>query len=393
MRMYITLIYVLFCVVNTSPVYSQSCDRLGGVYVKYRELELLKNFRSPSQQELEAWPAIEATTCLSDATFEPKNIGAIAVICVGSNLLKLDENFVTNMTSLKRLFIAQCPIEEIKPGAFLNLPNLESIDLFDIPLKNISKSVFNIFPKLESIWFVNNNITSIEDQAFSNMPNLKEFVIRSNRLEYLRREWFTNTSNIEYFEVSKNLIGKILSEMFHGWKKLKTLDLSSNAISVIEGPMFSRSNALVMTTVSLHRNRLTSLPADIFPDYIFIKNLMISGNLLNYIPEELLRRIRVSHIATFGNPFNCHCSNKMKKILLERDVQIDDKSYVLVAECIDQKVPVCGFSANNNSSSTCDELVDKELTKRLISYMKKVGYDKVLSGKTDQQCAMFEYDN
>lgn len=354
-------------------VSAQSCDYAPRLSVNYYEFENSTD---------SVYVAISG--CVSDATFAPKKIYKFYIF--DGVLPFIGENFISNMENLNEIEIDNFQVQAIEPGAFKNLPRLTKIKINSNSIPIIRSGVFSDIPTLKILYLWGNKITTIEDHAFANLPSLKEISLARNGLEYVKREWFTNTSNIENFNMFKNAVRTIPAGMFHGWRKLLEVYLNSNAISKIEGPLFKDGAAFVLD-VGLHHNQLETVSLENFPESVFIARLSISANLLNFIPEDFLNKIRVTNLGIYGNPFTCPCLHKINKILWKKSVVVDNPNTTWVDYCKGNDIPIC--TQPKQPSQVCMETVDKELTLTYLKGLKSLQYDTVLD-KSGQQCAMFD---
>lgn len=164
---------------------------------------------------------------------------------------------------------------------------------------------------------------------------------------------------------------------------MTTINFNKNRISSIDDGTFDNISPEV-DFLSFHQNHLTSFNPNAISDSVSISVLQISANLLNYLPHELLDKVRVKLII-FGNPFKCDCFNEINKLCLQRGIQI----YVPTPYQFCVKSYVADCAATSWLPKACTPTVDKNVTFSVISYLKSMGYDR-LRDKFGLQCAMFD---
>lgn len=362
---------ILFSVVTISQIFSQTC-----VYIRNLDLRAIINERK--------YGDISVNGCISDETFKPYTVRTINLLCQESKIAVLENNFISNMQALTKFQVDRCNLSTIEPGAFSNLSNLLEISIQDNPLTHISAGVFHLVPSIRLLELFYNRIKTVEDRAFANLPNLEHISLELNRLDHMKVEWFTNTTNIKLFSIGHNFIRKIPQNMFHGWKDLNTIDFTNNRISSIEDETFDNSLSKLKFLI-FHQNRLTSFNPKAISNSLYIEFLTISANLLNYLPSEFLGSVRVNFLILFGNPFKCACLNTIYEICLIRNIQVILPD--VYKFCKSPDVPVCAVPSRFPKS--CTETVDKNVTLKMISRMKSIGYDGVRNNM-GHQCAIFD---
>lgn len=374
----VKLLLSLLFLIAIPHIFSQTC-----VHIRNVDIQIV----------LDGNKGIETTVndCISDETFEkpikfgPGRVQNINVQCVKSKIAVLERNFVSNMQSLTKLQVSSCNAWSIEAEAFSNLTNLEELVIRRNPLTHIPAGLFNLVPSIRILNLFFNLIDTIEDNAFANLPNLEEIVLDANRLEYIKREWFTNTSNIRVFSFNVNSIKSIPPDMFHGWRKLNRIDLVKNRISSIEDGTFHNISSSV-ESIGLHQNYLTTLNPNAFSYDIHIGHIIISANLINFLPSEFLYNIQLDNLTIWSNPLKCPCLKVIYEICLSRKIEVNP--FVYFPHCQMGNVPVCAVPSKI-PKTTCTESVDKNITSKVISYMKTIGYEK-LRDDLGHQCAMFD---
>lgn len=347
----------LFLFINIARVFSQSCDYVQNIPVKYARYTTSHDRR------------IVLSECISASSIKADHVTSIIIECGASKLPEIGPRFINNMPNLEKIRIKGCNTTKISRGMFADLPMLTRVVMEDNQLTHIPAYLFDNLPSLRLISFKRNNISCVEDDAFANLPNLQDIDLSKNNLNYMSRSWFTNTTSIKRFFIFENFIEEIPEGMFKGWKNINWFDLSSNSISVIHKEAFD-DVASTVDYLNLDLNYLKRIHLDDFPK-VFIRELSLSVNLLNYLSESFIYGIRVRHLNLCGNPFKCSCLDKVSNALSQLHVSITCKSFYH-KECNMNTVPVC-VSATG-AQDKCEESVEEEVTNKLINYIKTLGY-------------------
>ncbi|KAJ8981505.1 hypothetical protein NQ317_016502 [Molorchus minor] len=195
-------------------------------------------------------------------------------------------------------------------------------------------------PSLEILQLDNNEIYNIEDSSFSNLTKFKKIDLEQNRLEFWRPEWFENTLSLEF-------------------PKLKEIWFNYNEITMIQEDAFKEVRYLEYLGVA--HNRLTKIEAISFPNTLRISTLFINANYLNYMTDKVLQKLAAVKIVMDYNPWKCECLDHVCKETIYRTVLF-----------------------LKNSTGTCTDTVDDELTQRYIGLLRN------LSNPVDLTCAQLE---
>ncbi|KAG5881400.1 hypothetical protein JTB14_012016 [Gonioctena quinquepunctata] len=161
---------------------------------------------------------------------------------------------------------------------------------------------------------------------------------------------------------SYNTIGTIPKKAFGSLKKLKKINFEYNEISTIETGAFEGLNTLEL--VNLSHNRLKIINEDIFPNPISISRLEINANYLNFLSNELLRKLTVGTFLIDSNPWKCSCLDRIYYWMFTTNVTLG------IEYCLSDSFPVC--ASPTTYSQSCLENIDDDLTERYIDELKNL---------------------
>lgn len=310
--------------------------------------------------------------CLEPQTFD--NIPITYIFIKEQEVPSFGERTVENLEQLESFSVWGCknPLSDLEPGSFRNVPKLKRITIANCQLKEIQYGVFNEMSNVEVLRVNNNGIDVIEDKSFANLYSLREVHVDSNALEHWNREWFTNSTKIEVLDFQWNKIRTIPRRAFASMKKLRQAFFDDNEISRIHADAFKGITNLEY--LGLRNNNLKVINENVFPNTIRIRRLLVNANYLNFIPNELLRRLYVQEIRIDNNPWKCPCLDRILFWMFQTNGTV---SYT--PSCNGPNVPVCAFPTS--FSKTCLEYVDDKLTHTFIDSLRK------LSPPLDEYCA------
>ena len=179
------------------------------------------------------------------------------------DLTSLQEIDFRGLSSMRRLWLTNIPLNELPPRVFSGLSNLEVLELDGISLNALPQSVFHGMNDLESLSIEDNSLTALPEGIFHGLGNL------------------------ERLDMSGNSLGALSADTFQGLNKLETLDLNDNSLTTLPEGVFSELNNLGW--LSLTRNALTELPEGIFSDLNSLEILWLTSNNLLRLPPGVFR--------------------------------------------------------------------------------------------------------
>lgn len=215
--------------------------------------------------------------------------------------------------------------------------------------------------------FHNNKIDVIENEAFTNLTNLKRVYGGNNKLEYWNREWFGDSKALEIMDFQFNKIRTIPRKAFESLSELKQLYFDYNEIQTIQAEAFKGLRYL--NYLGLRNNRLKEIKEDIFPNKLTIRTLLISANYLNYVSNEVLKKISVKEILMDYNPWKCSCLDRIHYWIHTSNATLKKNENCYRG----MTVPVCAVP--KVYSQSCLEYVDEELTERYLSVLRNLPKD------------------
>nr|XP_023023788.1 slit homolog 3 protein-like [Leptinotarsa decemlineata] len=279
---------------------------------------------------------------------------------------KLGTDSVRNMGRLKLLSFLECDLETVQPDAFRNVPRLKQVQVSFCNLTKIQKGVFYPMNNLEILKLDHNQITIIEPETFANLSVLTRIYFDNNKLTEWRRDWFDESYiRLETMDFQRNKIRSIPPKAFANMKKLKQINFDYNEIDSIGSGAFEGLSDL--DHLRLKHNRLKIIKEDAFPTQIRIRNLIISANLLNFLPKKTYTKLSVEELLIDYNPWKCSCYDSLLQWMYATNVTL-----IKAKHCDMSSVPVCAFPQKQSRVQDCQEDIDEELTKRFIGILRNL---------------------
>ncbi|XP_050416513.2 toll-like receptor 7 [Patella vulgata] len=199
-----------------------------------------------------------------------------------------DINCLKRLTSLN---IDRNPLFVIKNNTFVDLPTLKTLSLSGI----------------RSVYF------TIESRAF-NSKSLTELDFSNQILDWSRvnMNLLTLCPNLEVLLLSGNSLATFNEADFYTFlsplKNLKDIDLDVTGLGYL--PRVISQNLTHLEKLHADRNEISSWPDDYFTSLTNLRELGLTGNLIQIIykksiSESLIARLEL--IGLEGNPFVCSC--------------------------------------------------------------------------------------
>lgn len=209
-----------------------------------------------------------------------------------------------------------------------------------------------------------NLLDQIANDAFANLTHLKKIYGSNNQLEYWNREWFSDSRALEIMDFQNNKIRLLPRRAFEAMPKLKQIYFDDNEIRTIQADAFK--GLTYLEYLGLRNNRLKEINENIFPNKLKVRTMLISANYLNYLENEVLKKVSVKEIELEFNPWKCSCLDRIYYWLYKTNATKRHSK-----ACFEGKsAPECAVP--KTYSHTCLEYVDDELTQRYIKVLKDI---------------------
>lgn len=230
--------------------------------------------------------------------------------------LELQRNFIRKVPStifkLNNLTILNLQCNELDklPRGFGRLNSLQLLDLSsnrfvhypevinsctNLLQVNLSYNKIHTLPasmnqltKLAKMNLSHNKLTSIKD--LPGMKNLRTLNLKHNRITTIK----TGAKNLQNLFLTDNRI----SDFDDNLPKLRTLEIQENPMTSISYKEFYPMN---MTSLSLSKAKLASVPQELFVKLLFLEKLDLSENNLTQLPSEISLLSKLVYLSVARN--------------------------------------------------------------------------------------------
>ena len=240
------------------------------------------------------------------------------LIMKNNKITDLKDNQFMSLSRLRLLYLGYNRIQNMEPTVFTGLLNLQSLCLKHNKITHLKLNQFMFLPKLRSVILNNNEIQNVEPGAFTIHSSLLQFInlnfnsitvlpddlfqgktltqlhrifLQNNNISMIPKCVFTSSllPNLKVIRLGGNNIQIITSTHDFSLPKLKALSLDRNNLTSIPADMFDSNNWTALSTLILKSNRLSYLPSNVFSStyLVNLKFICISGNSLTLLPDGL----------------------------------------------------------------------------------------------------------
>ncbi|XP_063914532.1 vasorin-like [Zophobas morio] len=165
-----------------------------------------------------------------------------------------------------------------------DIPNLNSLDLADVGLEEIKPGAFGNLPLLDTLFLNRNNLTLIKSGTFTDL-NVSYLDLSSNSIFLLQPRAFKNFK-AGHVSLDKNKLTEISSGVFEN-VTLRSLSLGDNHLYIIAPKALS---AIGLTTLSLFGNKLEEIDPEVF-DMQELVSLDLDDNSIKLLRPGDLRNL------------------------------------------------------------------------------------------------------
>lgn len=204
---------------------------------------------------------------------------------------------------------------------FKGLKKLEVVTISRSKVPAIGEHSFWGLRNLHTINISRNSITSLVAANFRGPEELQTLDLSRNSIESMPSAVFRYSRQLKTLNLAHNNLPELVPRVFFGLTSLSSLDMSHNPLGALPGMVFSdlpnlrelRCISCSLITFSeelidaltqlehldLSGNRLTEIPSMTGCNHL--ATLMLSGNLLTYVPENVISGIPVYGLSLSNN--------------------------------------------------------------------------------------------
>ncbi|XP_022172830.1 leucine-rich repeat-containing G-protein coupled receptor 5 [Myzus persicae] len=266
------------------------------------DVNFMQSCESPTQCRCDGHEATEVSCRNLGLTRIPDDIPVnITKLDVASNnITEIDEHVFNRLTLLEDLVLADNPIKEIHPRAFLNNIRLKRLSFQKCQLVRAPCETFQSFRQLSSLQLDQNHLTEIDDQCFDQLSQLRNLRLENNKLTKVPKQALSLVPTLEALNLGSNSIVDISNDSFSSLPNLVILLLKRNQIGFVDETAFESLTSLKI--LELDDNQLDTIPAAL-AKLTSLQELSLSGNNIKFVPDGILQRSQgLALLELKGNP-------------------------------------------------------------------------------------------
>lgn len=252
------------------------------------------------------------------------NVGLEELDLSTNDISALPDNGFTSLRSLQKMYLQENSIESMADRAFVGLVALQVLNASSNRLVALPPELFQSTRNLQEIYLDNNSISVLAPGLLEGLDQLLVVDLSYNELtsSWVNRDTFSGLIRLVVLNLGHNQISRIDTHVFQDLYSLQILNLEYNDIDTIaEGAFVTLSNlhALTLThnnlvtiepfyfaglyvvnQLFLDHNNITVIRLRAFENCTNLKDLGLSSNSLNRIPEAI-KLIKLLKSLDLGN--------------------------------------------------------------------------------------------
>lgn len=240
-----------------------------------------------------------------------KSLKGLKILDLSNNRIKtFFNNTFQYLRGLKVLNICKNNLAEITVNYFKHLEELHELHLCSNNIETISDYVFKTLKNLEHLSLYGNKIGNFMPKSLVGLAGLKLMDVHDNLLKTIPSHPFSVLNSLEELNIGNNSIVSLTSNQMGNLSKLKSLYVSHcSFLNGVENDTFSRLESLMYLEISFNTN-LTFLPSELFKPLKELRSLILKGNSLKTIKQDLVNWQSLQYLDVRDNPLHCNCSMK-----------------------------------------------------------------------------------
>ena len=284
-------------------------------------------------------------------------------------------------TSTKKLYLNGNKIKKVNTGDFKHLSNLTYLSINFNEIESLPKDISRFLPKLDTLHLTANRIKTISSHELKGYENLKTLNLDQNHIESMGDNTFSEMSNLKVLLLGQNRLTTINQHTFKGLSNLVKLQLSDNHIETLHEGAFQFSFQL--QELYLYVNKLTRVQKGLFVglhqlrivylsdnyineiekgafDNLVLETVYLNLNLLTSLPEQMFKGTTVSNnIFLLDNQFKCDChfanAVSQAKINVREIGDAADDRRLQFGDCKSpENLPISSVTLGSLNCTSCD---------------------------------------
>lgn len=238
------------------------------------------------------------------------------------------------LVGLKSLDLSHNKISHFPNDTFKYLRELKILNICNNKIKNLTKEIFAHLEELKELHLCSNDISVVKDNVFEKLRNVHHLSLFSNKIERFFSYSFNGLISLKLLDVHDNLLNEMPTQSLVLLTQLEELNIGMNSFFTLGSGAFENLLSLKKLYVS-HCVNLTHLSKNVFNElenllyleisfnpkiktldlHIFksltaLRRLVLRGNGLNSIEQDLLNLQSLQYLDLRDNSLVCNCSLK-----------------------------------------------------------------------------------
>lgn len=247
--------------------------------------------------------------------------------------------------------------------------NVQAIHIVHQTTKFLPRRVLDFYKNVNHYHVVDSGLETLVGEPLDRRIRYVHF--DDNRIRTIPREFFQNTVDMQLISIERNLLTILDAEMFRGMPALRWVSFAGNRIRTLPGTLFSAN--VNLECLSFENNGLTTVGGDLVKSLTKLKGVSFDGNTcinVAYWNEPSMR-------AELTTEFTTNCAGRCTNMDAPQK-EIDNMNDIV--DQMEDKKPECSWSkwgtlnGNKNgdrhhySHSDSSESNENDIEKKQLHY-------------------------
>ncbi|KAF2361522.1 Leucine rich repeat 5 [Trinorchestia longiramus] len=223
----------------------------------------------------------------------------------------IPNSFLEHTPLLEKVYINGNFLEELPDDILSYTPDVKLLDLGSNKVHSLPETLFQNVPSIEVLNLWKNDISSIPPRLFSNNRVLNTVVLSSNKLTAIDAQLFADMNVLHTLDIQINELSTLPENAFKGCANLTTVSLQFNKIKTLPPNLFEGTSVTVLNlgyneltnlttslnnlpslqNITLHKNSLSGLDANIFEGSPNVVKLDLQANSIRVLAEDIFNHL------------------------------------------------------------------------------------------------------
>uniref|UniRef100_A0A0N8BWA0 Toll receptor 13 n=1 Tax=Daphnia magna TaxID=35525 RepID=A0A0N8BWA0_9CRUS len=215
----------------------------------------------------------------------------------GNGLVRVDDNSLVGLTSLRLVNLAGNQLTSLPPGLFSSsADHLAELYVSANGLTVLAPGLFRGLTQLLVLDLSENHLTSssFEPTTLAGLFRLAVLSLHNNRISRLDATLFSDLTSLQILRLDGNMLETLADGVFSSLPHLHTLILSRNRLTRLDGQLMANLNSL--SILALDNNLIEGIDVAALSNATQLQDLNLSGNNLPSVPLALAALTRLQSL-------------------------------------------------------------------------------------------------